>query len=117
MSIQTKGDHNFHDTGEASKRQQLFGMSNFTKDANGWCEYFTVVQPEPGRPCGRDAFGLAGPFAQQEEAEQARDLIAPHRDGKIGVMRCAFDADNGDLFENLAELQESARRFIAELRG
>lgn len=92
-------------------------MSNFTKDAYGWCEYFTVVQPEPGLPCGRDAFGLAGPFAQQSEAEQARDLIALHRDGKIGVMRCVFDADHCDLFENLVELQESARRFIADTRA
>lgn len=92
-------------------------MSDFTKDANGWCEYFVVTQPEPGRPCGRGAFGLAGPFAQQSEAEQALDQIAPRCDGKIEVMRCAFDADYGDMFEHLAELQESARRYVANLRG
>ena len=92
-------------------------MSNFSKDAFGWCEYFIVTQPEPGWPCGRGAFGLAGPFAQQSEAEQARDLITSQREGKIAVMRCAFDADFGDTLDHLTALQESARRSIANLRA
>jgi hypothetical protein len=92
-------------------------MSAFTQDANGWCEYFTVIYPEPSWPCGREAFGLAGPFAQRVETEQARDLISVRHLGRIAVMRCAFDTDCGDTFEHLAELQESTRRHISSLRG
>lgn len=92
-------------------------MSNFTKDTSGWCEYFTITQPEPGWPCGRGAFGLAGPFACEAEARRARDVIAPQATGNVGVMRCAFDADYGDMFEHLAELQNSARRYVENLRG
>lgn len=92
-------------------------MSVFTKDQEtGWCTYFTVIQPEPHFPCGREAYGLAGPFADEAEARQARDLIATKRGGKIGIMRCAFDADySSENFADMGRLQEETRRAVAEL--
>ena len=92
-------------------------MSVFTKDpVGGWCTYFTVIQPEPNFPYGRDAYGLVGPFADEAEAKQARDIIATKREGKIHVMRCSFDTDySPEMFEGLGSLQDSARCTIAEL--
>jgi hypothetical protein len=87
---------------------------DFKKDQHGWCEYFTVIQPEQGFPYGRDGWGVAGPFA--DEAEAARDILATKLDGSIGVMRCSFDTDNSpELFADLDALQESARAAIQEV--
>jgi hypothetical protein len=91
-------------------------MSAFIENSFGWCEYYTVVQPEPHYPHGRGAFGLAGPFADEAEARQARDILATKLDCSIGVMRCSFDTDNSpELFADLDALQESARAAIQEV--
>lgn len=93
-------------------------MSAFTKNNFGWCDYYTVIQPEPHFPYGRGAYGVAGPFADEAEAKQAMEIIATQRPGIISIMRCSFDADySAENFANMDSLQESARRSIAELRA
>jgi hypothetical protein len=89
-------------------------MIDFKKDQHGWCEYFTVIQPEQGFPYGRDGWGVAGPFADEAEARQAREIIAAKQPAELKIMRCSFDTDcDGYLFEEMGQLQEEARAAIA----
>jgi hypothetical protein len=66
---------------------------------------------------GMSRLEMAGPFADEAEAKQVRDILAPKQDRSVCVMRCSFAAYSDPYtFENLDRRQELARASINDKR-